>query len=75
MFITLTVYDEFGEYTYPAAFNINKIELFHPVDMEDPEEKPKWNTVLVVNEVMFRVMEDYGFVLGAINEITSTRSK
>ena len=74
MFISLTVYDELGEYTYPATFNINSIELFHPVDVEDPEEAPKWNTVIVVNEVMFRIMEDYGYVLGAINEIASTRS-
>ena len=34
MFISLTVYDELGEYTYPATFNINSIELFHPVDVE-----------------------------------------
>lgn len=74
MFISLTMYDALGDYTYPCAFNINSIDLFYPVDVEDNDEVPKWNTVVVVNDVMHYVMEDYGYVLGAINEIASTRS-
>ena len=74
MFISLTVYDHLGDYTYPCTFNINSIDRFNPVDAEDNDEVPKWNTVIVVNDVMYYVMEDYGYVLGAINEITSTRT-
>ena len=73
MFISLTIYDECGDFTYPGCFNINHIELFHPIDAEDLDELPKWKTLIVVSDVVYRVMEDYGYVLGAINEITSSR--
>ena len=74
MFITLTEYDEYDGGTNPCAFNINHIQRFYPVDTEDPEEKPEWNTVIVIDCVLHYVMEDYGYVLGAINEIVSSRT-
>ena len=74
MFITLTEYDEYDGGTNPCAFNINHILRFYPVDTDDPEEKPEWNTVIVIDYVQHYVMEDYGYVLGAINEIVSTRT-
>ena len=74
MFITLTEYDEYDGGTNPCAFNINHIQRFYPVDTEDPEEKPEWNTVIVIDCVLHYVMEDYGYVLGANNEIVSSRT-
>lgn len=74
MFITLTKHDDYGSDTTPCTFNINQIQYFYPVDTEDPEEKPEWNTVIVIDYVQHYVMEDYGYVLGAINEIVSSRT-
>ena len=74
MFITLTEYDEYDGGTNPCAFNINHIQRFYPVDMDDPEEKPEWNTVIVIDCVLHYVMEDFGYVSGAINEIVSSRT-
>ena len=74
MFITLTVYDNYGGYTHPYSFNINKIDCFYPVDMEDAEEKPEWNTVIVIDGILYYIMEDFGYVSGAINEIVSSRT-
>lgn len=74
MFITLTQYDELGGYTHPCSFNINQIQYFYPVDTEDPEEKPEWNTVIVIDSILHYVMEDFGYVSGAINEIVSSRT-
>lgn len=74
MFITLTEYDEYDGGTNPCAFNINHIQRFYPVDTDDPEEKPEWNTVIVIDCVLHYVMEDFGYVSGAINEIVSTRT-
>lgn len=74
MFITLTKHDDYGGGTTPCTFNINQIQYFYPVDTEDPEEKPEWNTVIVIDYVQHYVMEDYGYVLGAINEIVSSRT-
>ena len=74
MFITLTQYDEYDGSTNPCAFNINQIQRFYPVDTDDPEEKPEWNTVIVIDCVLHYVMEDFGYVSGAINEIVSSRT-
>lgn len=74
MFITLTQYDEYGGYTHPCSFNINRIQYFYPVETEDAEEKPEWNTVIVVDSILHYVMEDFGYVSGAINEIVSSRT-
>ena len=74
MFITLTQYDELGGYTHPCSFNINQIQYFYPVETEDAEEKTEWNTVIVVDSILHYVMEDFGYVSGAINEIISTRT-
>ena len=74
MFITLTKYDELAGVSNPCSFNINQIQYFYPVDTDDPEEKPEWNTVIVIDYVQHYVMEDFGYVSGAINEITSTRT-
>jgi len=74
MFITLTEYDEYDGGTNPCAFNINHIQRFYPVDTDDHEEKPEWNTVIVIDCVLHYVMEDFGYVSGAINEIISSRA-
>lgn len=74
MFITLTEYDEYDGGTNPCAFNINHIQRFYPVDTDDSEEKPEWNTVIVIDCVLHYVMEDFGYVSGAINEILSSRT-
>lgn len=74
MFITLTKHDDYGGGTTPCTFNINQIQYFYPVDTEDPEEKPEWNTVIVIDFVQHYVMEDFGYVSGAINEIVSSRT-
>lgn len=74
MFITLTEYDDYGGGTTPCTFNINQIQYFYPVETEDPEEKPEWNTVIVIDFVQHYVMEDFGYVSGAINEIVSSRT-
>lgn len=74
MFITLIMYDEHAGYTHPCSFNIDQIQFFYPVDVEDPEEKPAWNTVIVIDNILHYIMEDFGYVLGAINEIVSSRT-
>ena len=74
MFIALTQYDELGGYTHPCCFNINHIQYFYPVETEDVEEKPEWNTVIVVDSILHYVMEDFGYVSGAIYEIVSSRT-
>lgn len=74
MFITLTQYDELGGFTHPCSFNINQIQYFYPVETEDAEEKPEWNTVIVIDSILHYVMEDFGYVSGAINEIVSSRT-
>ena len=74
MFIALTQYDELGGFTHPCSFNINQIQYFYPVETEDAEEKPEWNTVIVIDSILHYVMEDFGYVSGAINEIVSTRT-